>query len=220
MKERTYVVQTHPGRTGVLKRHWHATFLYQHGHKKVASFFAPPSLSIFHPSFCLLFSAGLQHLPFWTLASDLGCYVYMQQLQQMPLQSSQNQAPGQNQLRWTPIHISSAGKNLTFLFLALEKFLRNTPVCAATILLVRASHFLPLAFSAQSIVNKKPVPSLSAAASFALSCQAWIHSVAAVSVAQGKGKNSPQYLQCQDSRGILACQWHGTFYEAISWVTS
>lgn len=63
----------------------------------------------------------------WTLPSDLGHYVYMQQLQQMPLQSSQNQAPGQAQLYGAPTHRSSAGKNLTFPFLALE-LLQNTPL--------------------------------------------------------------------------------------------
>lgn len=124
-------------------------FLYQHGHNKVASFIAPPSLPILHPKFlpplqCRL-QSPLASLSYWTLASNRGHYVYMQQLQQLPLQSSQNNVPGQNQLYWTPTHIGSAGKSLTFPFLALEKFLQKTPACAATILLVRASPLLPLA---------------------------------------------------------------------------
>lgn len=49
-------------------------------------------------------------------------------MQQMPLQSSQNQFPGQTQLYGAPTHIS-AGKSLKFPFFALE-LLQNTPVFA------------------------------------------------------------------------------------------
>lgn len=91
----------------------------------------------------------------------------MQQLLQMPLQSSQNQAPDQNQLYWTPIRISLAGKSLTFR--SLEKFLRNTPGCAATIPRFPIFCLLPPAFSTWSPMNRKLMPTLDAATSFAQS---------------------------------------------------
>lgn len=126
-----------------------AAFLNQHSHNTVTGAFTPPSLFILHPKVLPTLQCRLQSpvasLSFCTLSSDLGHYAYMQQLRQMPLQSSQNQAPGQNQLYWMLILTSSAKKRLPFPFLALEELLQNTPVCAATILLVRASHFLSLA---------------------------------------------------------------------------
>lgn len=161
----------------------------------MTSFFCHSILTHFSPKVVSFPSVSLWHLSFWTLVSDVGHYVYVQQLQQMSLWSIQNQALGQTQPYQTPIHISS-GKSLMFPFIALEKFLRTGCLlcCNSSVgpcFPFSASCLLP---SLRSTINRKLMPSLYTATSFAQSCQAWIHAVAAIPVAQGKGKNSTWYL--------------------------
>jgi len=203
----------------VLKRHWRPTFLYQHGHKQGGKLFCPSILIHFSPKVLTYPSVQAPEPCSISFFLDSGI---MQQLQQMPLQFARANPQAKT---------SCIGHLHTSALLGKAEHFPSLPwrsSCRTHLHVLQLFHWsmlpisclLPPAFSVQPTVNGKRMPSLDAASSFACFRQAWIHAVSAISVAEGRGKNSAWYLYCQDSRGILACQWHGTFYEAVSWVTS